>query len=204
MDKRDIQNMVTKNIETRTVDSIRALEKGRTVEGYALRFNSDSHDIGWIERLMPDCITEELIQNSDVFAKLDHRDDVILARSKYGKGSLQLELREDGLFYRFEAPNTIWGDELLEHIRRGEITTSSFAFWVEDSDDAEKWYTDENNQTRRDIYKIGGLVDVSPVYSEAYPTTSVTARDKAQALKEAKQKQLIEKYDQMLKDLDII
>ncbi len=194
---------MNKEIEIRSIQGISASEEGRTIEGYAVRFEEPSQDIGWIETIKQGAITQETIDNSDVFAKLNHRDDVILARCKNGVGSMQLELREDGLFYRFEAPNTVWGDELLEHIRRGEITTSSFAFTVSSDTDAEQWYSTED-ETHRDIWKIDELFDCSPVFEAAYPTTSVTARNKAQALKEAKQKQLIEKYDQMLKDLDII
>ena len=67
---------------------------------------------------------------SDIYARLNHREDTVLARSRYGEGTLHLELRNDGLFYSFEAPHTAAGDELLEHIKRGEISTSSFAFTV--------------------------------------------------------------------------
>ena len=110
----------------------RAAEDGSTesrrVVGCAVKFDSDSQDIGFTERILKGAITQELIDNSDVYARMDHRDDVVLARSNHGVGSLKLDLREDGLYYEFDAPNTAHGDELLEHLKRGEITTSSFAF----------------------------------------------------------------------------
>lgn len=76
----------------------------------------------------------------------------------------------------FESPHTQAGDELLEHIKRGEITSSSFAFTVSSEEKSERWYRDDNNTLKRTIYKIDKLYDVSPVYEPAYPTTTCSAR----------------------------
>ena len=84
-----------------------------------------------------------MLDNSDVFARMNHSDDYVLARSKKGEGSLVLELRDDGVYYAFEAPNTEKGNELLEHIKRGEITASSFAFRVSSEPNSERWYKDD-------------------------------------------------------------
>ena len=79
---------------------------------------------------------EGLIDRSDVLCLLNHNEDKgVLARSKYGEGSMKLEVDEVGVKYTFEAPNTALGDELIEGIKRGDITTSSFAFTVGD----DKW-----------------------------------------------------------------
>lgn len=152
--------------------------EGRTVSGYAIRFDEESQNLGFYETIARGAVTEDIIKNSDIFARMDHRDDVVLARSRYGEGSLTLELREDGLFYSFECPNTIWGDELLEHIRRGEISTSSFAFTLPDNKECQRWYKDENGRLCRTIYQIDRLWDVSPVFEPAYLTTSCSARSK--------------------------
>ena len=62
---------------------------------------------------------------------LNHNEDKgVLARSNKGVGSLTLSIDDRGLKYSFEAPNTALGDELLEGLRRGDISTSSFAFTV--------------------------------------------------------------------------
>lgn len=150
----------------------------RTVQGKAICFESPSNDLGFVEVIKRGAITQELLDNSDIFAKLNHNDEYILARSKNGKGSLCLELRDDGVYYMFEAPKTEKGNELIEHIKRGEITTSSFAFMVADEDGAEKWYKDEHGTIHRDIYKIGYLGDISPVYNEAYSATTCSLRGK--------------------------
>ena len=131
---------------------------------------------------------------------MNHKDDAILARSRYGEGSLSLELREDGLFYSFEAPNTQWGNELLEHIKRGEITTSSFAFTIADNGKSERWYK-EDGKLKRTILLIDRLYDVSPTFEGAYLTTSCSARsqemvDKSNAIDE-KMNALIEEIDSL-------
>ena len=151
-------------------------EESRTVYGKAISFDTPSNDMGFIEVIHRGAITQELLDNSDVFARMNHSDDYVLARCKNGKGSLMLELRDDGVYYLFESPNTEKGNELLEHIKRGEFEGSSFAFMVDDSVGSERWYKDNNGTLHRDIYKIGKLLDIAPVYSPAYSDTSVSLR----------------------------
>lgn len=149
----------------------------RTVSGYAIVFDSYSDNLGFIEIINKSAVTEELINNSDVFAKLNHCDDKILARSNRGKGSLKLTLDEIGLRYEFEAPHTQYGEELLEHLRRGEINRSSFAFTVDKNDkEAERWTRSTDGTLKREIYKISGLYDVSPVFTPAYNSTTCDLR----------------------------
>ena len=153
----------------------RADEASRIVEGTAIVFNSDSVDMGFIEQIDPNAVSEETIKSSDVFAYLNHDENRgVLARCKYGEGSLNLWLDNDGLHYRFEAPKTQLGDELLSYLSRGEITASSFAFTVADGGDV--WTRDNDGTVRRKITKIDRLFDVSPVFQPAYQTTSVAQR----------------------------
>ena len=162
-------------IEKRNINGeFRALEDGRTVEGYAIVFNSESRDLGgFVEIIEPSAVDNEVIGTSDVFALLNHeRERGILARSKYGKGSLKLDIDEHGLKYTFETPKTALGDELLEYLKRGDITTSSFCFCVEN----DKWERLNDGSYKRTISKIKSLHDVSPVYCEAYAATTVNKR----------------------------
>ena len=61
---------------------------------------------------------------------------------------------------------------MLEGIRRGDISTSSFAFKVAE----DKWEKRSDGSYLRRITKFSELYDVSPVYKEAYPDTSVALR----------------------------
>lgn len=170
--------MKNKDIEIRNLDSQFKVndEIGEVprVEGRAIVFNSPSKYMGWIETVKPEAITQDLIDNSDVFCRVNHSDDYIVARSINGEGHLKLELREDGLYYSFDVPNTEKGRELLEHIKRNEIFTSSFAFRV--AKDGDEWRKEADGIIYRDIHSLEGLYDVAPVYTAAYAATSCSSR----------------------------
>ena len=120
---------------------LRNTPESRQVEGYALVFNKESKDLGGFTEVIEPSALEGVIEKSDILCLLNHNEDKgVLARCKFGKGSLSLLVDSVGLKYRFEAPNTALGNELLEGLRRGDITTSSFAFTVE----KDKWEKRDN------------------------------------------------------------
>lgn len=179
--------------EVRTIQNLirRTNEESRMVEGTAIVFNSLSQDMGFFETIDPSAIDAETIANSDIFAYLNHDENRgVLARSRYGKGSLTLSIEEDGLHYSFIAPQTALGDELLSYLSRGEITTSSFAFTVAPNGDT--WEKKSDGNVYRTITKINRLYDVSPVFEPAYLATECVKRkldefntqEKLNALKE--------------------
>ena len=157
----------------------------RSIEGYAAVFNSESEDMGFIEIIHPQAITQDTINNSDIFALFNHSDDRPLARSKNGEGGLSLEIDEKGLKYTFEAPNTTVGNDLLELVANGVINKSSFAFTVPQGGD--DWEVKDDKLVRH-IYKIDKLYDVSPVLVPAYQETSCTTLDN--------------EYEKMLEEID--
>lgn len=198
------------NLEIRAISNEVQVDS-RNITGYAVVFESNSEDLGFIERIMKGAITDDTIKKSDVFCLLNHDSTKVLARSKYGEGSLKLEIDERGLKYSFTAPNTDLGEELLEHLQRGEIDSSSFAFTVSLDEGSEKWYTVEGVQYR-DIYKIENLYDVSPVYQPAYQETTVSKRtlDKLNQLREMQdekekevQEETVEKTDEVQEDKEV-
>lgn len=201
------------NIEIRATNSTPVVNQdSRTVEGYAVVFNSQSEDLGFYETINPAAITEEVLMRSDVFCLFNHDQDKVLARSKYGTGSLQLQLDEQGLKYTFTAPNTDLGEELLEYLRRGDIDSSSFAFTVSTDEGSEVWTTGTDGRQYREILKIDELHDVSPVWNPAYTSTSVSQRalDKLNQLREMQdekekevQEETVEKTDEVQDDKEV-
>lgn len=162
-DKREIRNT---SYEV-TVDS-----ESRSVEGYALLFDTPSTGLPFTEVIERGAL-EGVLVKSDVFALLNHdQSRGVLARSKNGQGSLTLTVDAKGLKYRFEAPNTALGEELLENLKRGEVDSSSFAFTVE----KDTWERGKDGKAKRTIHKVCELFDVSPVYNAAYSQTSVYKR----------------------------
>lgn len=146
---------------------------GRTVSGYAIRFNEDSAFMGFTERISPSALPASMLENADIFAYFNHDWSKVLARTP---NSLKLDLRDDGLYYEFEAPNTQDGNDLLEHIKRGEMYGTSFAFSLPEDGSGEVWTKQEDGTYLREIVMFDALYEISPVYTPAYPTTSVSAR----------------------------
>ena len=159
--------------EIRLGDNATSTSESRHIEGYAIVFNSLSNDLGGFREIIEQgAITEELIKNSDILCLMNH--DIkrgVLARSYQGRGSLKLDIDEHGLHYSFEAPKTALGDEVLEGIRRGDISKCSFAFVCGE----DNWTKDENGEYIRHVKKIKNLYDVSLVYHPAYDETEVKA-----------------------------
>lgn len=144
----------------------------RHVEGYAIVFNSLSRDLGGFKEIVEPTALDGVLEKSTVLALLNHdASRGVLAKYRNMQGSLTLTPDEHGLKYSFDAPNTQLGDELIEMLRRGDITTSSFAFTIE----RDEW-SKQGGQTIRTIKKIDRLFDVSPVYDEAYSDTTVALR----------------------------
>lgn len=192
------------NKEIRKLGTIqRSGDDSRIVEGKAISFNQPSNNLGgFVEFIHPEAITQELVDNSDVIAKFNHNDDRVLARWNKGNGSLILDLREDGLYYMFEAPNTTDGNDLLELLKRGDISQSSFAFRLSSDADAEKWVRNDNGEIERHIYRIGGLYDVSPVFTPAYDSTSCLTRNLSDKLEEIKKNDT--KLDELLEEINLM
>ena len=151
-------------VEQRAYDGeIKAAAESRTVEGYASVFNSMSEDLGFREIILPGAFSDVL--DNDVRALYNHDSNYLLARTT--SGTLELKEDEKGLYYRFEMPNTSYGNDMLELFRRGDLTQSSFGFTVE----KDSWRMKDGQQVRY-IERVGSLFDVSPVVYPAYSQAS--------------------------------
>lgn len=170
-EKREIRN---------TAYQVTVDEEKRMVEGRAFLFDTPSDGLPFRETILRGSM-EGVLAKSDVFALLNHdQSRGILARWKGQPITLYLEVDTMGFRYWFEAPKTALGDELLEYIRRGEITESSFAFVVEE----DEWRKGDDGIWERNIKKFAEIFDVSPVYNAAYSQTSVYMRGKESAEEE--------------------
>lgn len=158
-----------------TDSEIRATRRGRAIEGYAIVFNRESKDLGGFKEIIKPEAVQGVIERSDVLALLNHDENRgVLARSTNGEGTLELSVDRVGVKYRFDAPETVLGDEVLSGVRRGDIRTSSFAFTV--AEDGQNWEKRSDDTYLRTIEKFEMIYDISPVYREAYADTTVAVR----------------------------
>lgn len=164
---------MSKELEIRNYQyEVRFENDDRTIEGYAIVCNSESEDLGFREVIAPEAL-EGIIEKSDCLMLLEHnRSKGVLARSKYGKGSLTLNVDETGLKFRFTCPNTAVGDEAYEGVRRGDYQNCSFAFVA----DQDEWTKKENGEYLRTIRSFKYIKDCSIVAEPAYGATSVSCR----------------------------
>lgn len=152
---------------------VRAVGNSRKIEGYGIVFNKKSLDLGGFREVIVPEAVEGVFERSDVLALLNH--DVskgVLARSTNGKGTMALQIDAKGVRYSFDAPKFDLGDELLEGVRRGDIKGSSFSFTLE----KDEWDY-KQKPALRTIKKFSMIYDMSPVYHEAYPDTTVALRN---------------------------
>lgn len=170
--------MNKEQLEIRSLGNLELRQEGdsRLIEGCAIVFNSVSEDLGFREIIESTAISQDLIDNSDIYLNFNHDDDKIIGRSNCGKGSLNVELRKDGVYFSIEAPKNDLGDTVLEYLKRGDVDKCSFCFWIDcDDEEAETW-TYEDGVAIRTIHKIAGLHDLSIVWTPAYSETTVSAR----------------------------
>jgi HK97 family phage prohead protease len=174
---------------------------GRIIEGYAFKFNTESNLIEgkFIEIIKPGAVTQQELDSYDVVATFNHIDTLgVLARSrKGGKNTLELKVDNVGLFFRFTAPNTQLGNDVLEMIKNGDITNTSFAFTVEPTGNV---WTTKDGVSFREITKFSSIVDISLVVRPAYiqDAPTVSARN---ANAENELKQYYAKFDKIINDL---
>lgn len=186
--------------------------KDNVIEGYAIRFNTVSEILYDKEKrrffreiIDREAINQELIDNSDIKFLFNHDKERLLARRNRGAGSLNVELREDGVYFSFEIPSTSIGNDLREMIKRGEVTTCSFAFV--DGDNIE-WDFSNRNIPTRTVKSIRGLFDLSAVFDAAYSETEISCRSIDEMVKAQTEqtqtdetwKQELNKYKQRLNE----
>lgn len=163
MEKRKWIVMKT-NLEIRALNTVEKTEEN-IVEGYALKFNTESRNLGgFIETITPEAL--EGVDLSDVRCFLDHDSSKLLGRTS--SGTLKLNVDETGLYFRCILPNTSVGRDAMELVTRGDLNQCSFGFTVEQ----DKW-TKGNDIMMRSINKIGNLFEISLVSIPAYDDTDV-------------------------------
>lgn len=185
---------------------LRAEKESRIITGLAIPVESRSSLLGdFYEVIRSSAVNDELIQNNDIKVYLDHNPGQgTFARSKYGQGSLDLNITERGLEFSFEAPNSVFGNALLEGIKRGDYDQMSFGFWVGD----DQWDDNGDGTYTRSILSFAGIEEIS-ILSQlpAYPQTDVATRSleefkEAKAEEERKKEELINKLDTIMQDID--
>lgn len=176
------------NREIRAMETIKAVDDEQMiVEGYALRFNTLSNDLGgFVETISPEALKEADL--SDVRCLIDHDSSKVLGRTV--SETLELKVDDEGLYFRCQLPDTTYANNLYTSIKRKDINQCSFGFILSE-DDGDSFEKREDGLFKRTIRKIKSLFDVSIVTYPAYNDTSVEpALRSIEAIKESEQEEV--------------
>lgn len=166
--ERTINREILFNVQTRSED-IEGENPKLYVEGYAVRFNSPTVLWEWDGVEYKEQIDDRAFNEAkmdDVIFNYNHGGKV-MARTR--NNTLELEVREEGLWIRADLSGTEEGRKLYDEIKGGYIDRMSFKFTVR-----EEAYDKENHMWT--VRKIKRLYDVSAVDIPAYDDTSIEAR----------------------------
>jgi len=145
-------------------------ERKPVISGHAAVFNQRSLDLGGFYEVIAPGAFANTIKTADVRALFNHDPNFILGRTK--SGTLALSEDEKGLSVRISPPDSIWANDLLQSIQRGDIDQMSFGFSVGEA--GQRWQR-SGGDVIRTLLEVA-LFDVSPVTYPAYPQTDVSAR----------------------------
>lgn len=163
-------------------------EPGRTIEGYAIVFNTPSEPL-WQDEdsearevIAPEAVTADFLNGQNIKMTMFHDNQLLLARSNKGKGTLSYTVDEKGVKFSFDAPNTSDGDKALELVRRGDISGCSFMFSTRyyDEDFVERTSKVAPNGCNKITYRVKavtGIYDFTLAADPYYQDTSVEARE---------------------------
>ncbi|MGJ3789084.1 phage major capsid protein [Lactiplantibacillus argentoratensis] len=142
--------------------------KGKTISGYAIVWNSPSKDLGgFTEIVTPKAL--DGVDLSNVLMLNNHDYTQVLASVK--AGTLTLETDDKGLHFTAQLPNTSFANDVYEEVQSGNVDSCSFGF---DSDDnTDEWAKDDDGNITRTINQVKSLFDVSVVAVPAYDDTNV-------------------------------
>lgn len=158
---------------------VRAAEgEAPSLSGYAAMFNSETVIAGYFRETIAPGAFRDAIKTDDVRALFNHDPNYVLGRTT--NDTLKLTEDKQGLHYdvtlNMADPDAV---RVRAKVERGDVTGSSFGFFVEE----EKWQEPAKGSRELPLRTIlkASLFDVSPVTYPAYDSTSVSARSRSHA-----------------------
>jgi uncharacterized protein len=160
-------------LETRIVEvdafEIREDTDGMHLEGYAALFDSRSENLGgFTETIKPGAFRASLKARNDIKLLWNHDTGAVLGSTR--AGTLTLVEDDRGLRVSATLPNTSYGRDASELVRRGDVSAFSFGFSMP-ARGGDEWSSDGTER----VLKSVRLHEVSLVAFPAYPETAGTA-----------------------------
>ena len=142
--------------------------------GLPVVYNSRSENLGgFVEVISPGAFSEQLANNPDVRALVEHDQKLILGRTK--SGTLKITDSPEGLKVDIDPPETQSARDLMVSVERGDISGMSFGFSV--PQDGDVWDFDQVPALRTVNKAI--LHEVTITSLPAYQATNVQVAQRA-------------------------
>lgn len=129
-----------------------------------------------VEHILPGAFDGAISRPDDVRGLFNHNPNCVLGRTAAGTMAIKTDAK--GLNYEIQPGETTVARDVSEHLKRGDVTGSSFSFKV--SGAGQKWTstTDADGKTHevREITAIDALHDIGPVTFPAYDATTAGLR----------------------------
>lgn len=174
-DEKNIIRRFSTELDVKRAGDVETRKDEYIVRGYACKYESPSDAAGWYTETIKAGACDEAINVSDVKSLLNHDPNHLLARSKYGAGTLNLVSDSTGLYFEHTLPRS--RADIVEMYQRGDIDQCSFAFTI----DKHQWRTEGNGDEEKeywDIIKVDRLFDVSIVVYPFYTSATFEIAEK--------------------------
>ena len=192
MERKNTTKTIRREVSFQADLRVRESEGGsdsRTIEGYVLKFGVRSvllHDWWnpYYEILEPGCVTREMLDKCNIPLTMFHDRELVIARSKNGKGTLSYTVDGLGTQFNADVARTADGDKALELVRRGDLDGCSFVYSTDEMDPEAVTYensgekdADGNDILLRHVWRIDNVKDFTLTGNAAYEQTECVARE---------------------------
>ncbi|WP_042139343.1 HK97 family phage prohead protease [Paenibacillus sp. FSL P4-0081] len=165
-------------LEIRETEATETEASKRTLSG-SIKYDSESHVMrdwygdDFVEVIAPGAFTE-FMRESNTVSLWCHSTDQILGNTR--SNTLRLFDGQTELRFELDLPNSTWGNDAYESIRRGDVDGISFGFNVRTNGDRwSKIERDGKTLYRRTVLNAT-LPEISPTPFAAYPENEVSVR----------------------------
>jgi len=173
---KEIRQLEIDDIELRSDDDSESF-----VEGVGIVYDREVELWpGYFEKIRSGAFESSVRGDKDIKSFFNHNPSFVLSTTR-SRPPLILDDGSNGLRFKSPIPDTSYGRDLRENLRRKNVRGASFSFTV--ARDGDSVTRDEKGNIRREITK-GTLYEIGPVTNPAYKQTKVGLRDAETAYKE--------------------
>jgi len=175
--------VINRNVELRASKSEEDTQE--YVEGVGIVYDKEVEIWqGFFEKIRSGALSDSLKDGSVKKSFFNHNPSFVLSTTE-SDPALELKDEADGLRFKSPIPDTTYGNDLRENLKRKNVRGASFSFDVDK--EGEIITVDEKGNWHREITKAT-LYEVGPVTNPAYESTELNLRSVENIVTEIKKR----------------